>query len=263
MGGTHNCKLDGVMFYTSSVLPGYAAIFRHYNDDLYLGIYILPGGKATARDIPKLEESIVKSTNLKKLLGDDYEWRDKLKIAPLRLFGDNKNKNISYDEQVIIVGDAAGLIDPITGEGIHTAMISGKIGAQTIDEMFNKNNFDRDACKCYHDRWMNSFGNDFYYSSKMASLIVKFPILLDAMSSAGIQRGQDFLDEFGMIMTGVKDKIAFIYPSNSIPIMIALIKEIFVQKILKRKPKVNDWGKAIILKRTSKTKKKKKKNKSL
>eukprot|EP01084_Bolivina_argentea_P047367 87269_1 len=257
VGGTHNCKMDGVMFYTHSILPGYSAIFRHYNDDLYLGTYILPGGNATERDIPKLEKIMIeKHPIIKQYFGDKYKWKDTLKIAPLRLFGYSENGNKSYDEQVIVIGDAAAMIDPLTGEGIHTAMIGAKIAAETVDEMFKCNNFDMGACKVYHDRWMRAFGNDFYWSLMMAKLIIKFPILLDAMSYAGIQMGQSFLDEFGMIMTGVKDKICFLYPFNSIPIAVALIKEIISQKILGNKPKFEDFGKTIVFKRRAKTKKK-------
>ena len=29
----------------------------------------------------------------------------------------------TYDDHIIIIGDAAGHIDPLTGEGIHTAMM--------------------------------------------------------------------------------------------------------------------------------------------
>jgi menaquinone-9 beta-reductase len=36
--GTHNWKeADGVMIFNKSTLPGYSALFRHYNDDMYLG----------------------------------------------------------------------------------------------------------------------------------------------------------------------------------------------------------------------------------
>ena len=37
-GGTHNWKeADGVMLFNKSTLPGYSALFRHYNDDVYFG----------------------------------------------------------------------------------------------------------------------------------------------------------------------------------------------------------------------------------
>jgi hypothetical protein len=37
-GGTHTwTEADGVMIFNRAVLPGYSALFRHYNDDMYLG----------------------------------------------------------------------------------------------------------------------------------------------------------------------------------------------------------------------------------
>jgi hypothetical protein len=30
-------EADGVMIFNKAVLPGYSALFRHYNDDMYLG----------------------------------------------------------------------------------------------------------------------------------------------------------------------------------------------------------------------------------
>lgn len=40
------------------------------------------------------------------------------------------------NKEVLLVGDAAGLIDPISGEGIYYALLSGKIAANVIDEYF-------------------------------------------------------------------------------------------------------------------------------
>lgn len=37
-GSSHAWKeADGVMIFNKAVLPGYSALFRHYNDDMYLG----------------------------------------------------------------------------------------------------------------------------------------------------------------------------------------------------------------------------------
>ena len=46
-----------------------------------------------------------------------------MRAAALRLGSQGVPK--SYDDHLIIVGDAAGHIDPLTGEGIHTAMMVG------------------------------------------------------------------------------------------------------------------------------------------
>ena len=44
-----------------------------------------------------------------------------MKAAALRLGG--QGLATTYDEHLLIIGDAAGHIDPFTGEGIHTAMM--------------------------------------------------------------------------------------------------------------------------------------------
>eukprot|EP00879_Flechtneria_rotunda_P026411 GHRR01028160.1.p1 GENE.GHRR01028160.1~~GHRR01028160.1.p1 ORF type:complete len:388 (+),score=119.24 GHRR01028160.1:77-1240(+) len=44
-GGTHNANFDGVCFYPKWSLPGYAALFKHPNDDLNYCYYLIPCGK--------------------------------------------------------------------------------------------------------------------------------------------------------------------------------------------------------------------------
>lgn len=44
-----------------------------------------------------------------------------MKAAALRL--GSQGLTTSYDDHLLIIGDAAGHIDPLTGEGIHTAIM--------------------------------------------------------------------------------------------------------------------------------------------
>ena len=44
-----------------------------------------------------------------------------MKAAALRL--GSQGVACSYDDHLLILGDAAGHIDPLTGEGIHTAIM--------------------------------------------------------------------------------------------------------------------------------------------
>ena len=53
------------------------------------------------------------------------------------------------------------MIDPMTGEGIHHAMESGKIAAYFLEEAFVVGNFESDLMKEYQNRWMIRFGYDF------------------------------------------------------------------------------------------------------
>ena len=244
-GGTHGFTADGVMFFNRSVLPGYSALFRHYNDDMYLGTYVLPGGRATSRCIAGFENELVQRHPLVRdaFGGKDCAqaaWRvdegenGRLKTAPIRCGGEEK----TYGDHFLVVGDAAGQTDPMTGEGIHTAMIAATLAAETIEEMFACRNFSVDATRVYHERWLEAFGRDFRWSAAGAHLIYRFPILLDAACSYGEKKGQSFLDEFGQIMTGVKPKLAFLNPSLAVPISFYLVREIFLQYVLRRVPLV-------------------------
>ena len=47
-------------------------------------------------------------------------------------FGQYLNKPINQDKNLLLVGDAAGFVDPITGEGIYFAVLSGLKASETI-----------------------------------------------------------------------------------------------------------------------------------
>lgn len=111
-GGTHSFKADGVVYYNGGLLPGYAALFRHPNDELNYCCYLIPGNPQVTNDKMAFwhEELLRNDPYVRNSLGNKYKI-EPMKAAPLRLGGiDN-----SYDEHLLIVGDAAGMIDPMTG----------------------------------------------------------------------------------------------------------------------------------------------------
>lgn len=57
-------------------------------------------------------------------------------------FGDYVKKPINDTKNMILVGDAAGFADPISGEGIYFAMLSGIKGANVITKALKNNNRD-------------------------------------------------------------------------------------------------------------------------
>ena len=101
---------------------------------------------------------------------------------------------------MLLVGDAAGHVDPLTGEGIHTAMIAGKIAAQICQEMFTTSNFSLQAGEAYSLRCYDAFGYEFWSSSLCARIIHAMPIAIDAVAVVGARRGQAFLDFFGYVI---------------------------------------------------------------
>jgi flavin-dependent dehydrogenase len=75
----------------------------------------------------------------------------------------------TYGNRVILVGDAAGFINPISGEGIYYAMSSGEIAAKTISDSLENGNTSEEFLSTYQKNWNRDFGKDiksFLKSSK-------------------------------------------------------------------------------------------------
>eukprot|EP01113_Clastostelium_recurvatum_P041622 TRINITY_DN663_c0_g1_i2.p1 TRINITY_DN663_c0_g1~~TRINITY_DN663_c0_g1_i2.p1 ORF type:complete len:505 (-),score=131.11 TRINITY_DN663_c0_g1_i2:89-1603(-) len=224
-------KYDGVVFYPRSLLPGYCAIIREARGELNYLTYIIPGGPAKDEDLNRLHHEYMESDPfISKALGPNPQ-AERMKAASLRLGGISK----SYTDHLLIIGDAAGLIDPLTGEGIQYAMGSGKIAAQTLIEAFQQRDLTSHFLKKYHQRWMQSFGHDFWVSMKMSLFLYRFPIFLDAAAKLVERRGASFLAEWAGVMTGLQSKIWFLRPDVGPFIVMEVFGEVFRRLFGKKK----------------------------
>ncbi len=79
----------------------------------------------------------------------------------------------TYTDGLLVVGDAAGQVEPITGGGIHTtiscARIAGEVAALSVKEEDNTSKF----LKKYQDRWRDKFGNNLDKSVKYRKIADK------------------------------------------------------------------------------------------
>ena len=66
----------------------------------------------------------------------------------------------TYTDRFLLVGDAAGFINPLTGEGIYYAMVSGQIAAEIITEALEKKQTTQEFLSQYQTRWQKDFGKD-------------------------------------------------------------------------------------------------------
>ena len=132
-------------------------------------------------------------------------------------------------------------------------MIAGKIAANTIKEMFLKGNFTEQAMKAYEVRCYDVFGYEFWSSSLCAKVIYHLPIALDAVAVVGQRRGQPFLDFFGEVMTGVRPKSDVCQPGLLLDITLELVRQVFIQYILRASPLVpSDIGEEVVRKHAKK-----------
>jgi geranylgeranyl reductase family protein len=213
--GTFDFAADGVVFYPREVLPGYCALFREARGELNFACYILPGGRCTSADLQRVHEQLFyHDPHIRAALGPRAE-PERMRGAGLRLGGIPR----SYADHLLVVGDAAGHIDPLTGEGIHHAMDAAEIAAQTLDEAFAAGDFRASFLKRYQKRWHRRFGRDFAWSRRMARLSAKFPIFIDACAAVSKKRGPEFLAQWAAVMTGARPKRHFFRPGVIGPLL--------------------------------------------
>lgn len=240
-GGTHNTDFDGVCFYPKESLPGYAAIFRHPNDELNYCYYLIPCGKegycgdVKESDLPRLHNDAIKNDPfISKALGPNAKI-ERMKAASLRLGG--QGLRTTYDDHLLIIGDAAGHIDPLTGEGIHTAIMGGKAAAQTMLAMINTGDFSKQSTKEYEKRWKQLYGHDFGMSRAFATSIYKAPILMDAVASETQRKGDAMMSKWAEIMTNMRPKTYFLRPDVALQLGWAIVREAVEQYVIGKEDK--------------------------
>ena len=145
------------LFIKAHGIAGYAWVFPKKNT-VNIGIGEFQSAVSKARPkIPLKEtyEKFISTLKENKLLPADFPVEN-LKGATLPIF---PLENTCGD-RVILCGDAAGFINPITGEGIYYAMVSGKIAADVIAEALKSNNLSSRFLSRYQTLWNYDFGKD-------------------------------------------------------------------------------------------------------
>src|SRR5436305_4217050 len=126
------CRFDGVP------LPGYGWVFPLSNSSANIGVGFFRAG-LTARWMPKTArtvfDSFIETPALQSILAGAQRVGP-IKGYPLRI---DFARSPTYAERILLVGEAAGLVNPVTGEGIDYALESGKMAAEHLMRMFAAN----------------------------------------------------------------------------------------------------------------------------
>jgi geranylgeranyl reductase family protein len=221
--GTHDFDGDGMVFYERSILPGYGAILREAGGALNYAVYLVRGGRTGPRSLRRVHRGLVeRHPSIRRALGPRARL-EPMRAGPLRLGGVPR----SCGERFLVIGDAAGQIDPLTGEGIQYAMDAAELAAQTIRHAFGRGDLGEAVLASYHRKWMASFGKDFFYSRKMADILARHPVFLDAFAQLSLDRGDAFMLDWAGIMTGSRPKLAFFRPGLALPLLKEVVRKVW------------------------------------
>lgn len=139
-----------VEFYLyEDILPGYAWIFPIGESRANIGLGMrLDKFREHNYNLKKMLQDFMEMPEIKKRLRNGGEIHD---VATWQLnFGSQKNVQRAYDGAVL-VGDAAGFINPLTGGGISNALTSARFAVETVHQAFLQEDFSRRVLSAYED----------------------------------------------------------------------------------------------------------------
>jgi flavin-dependent dehydrogenase len=126
-------------------------------------------------DLTWLETCLSQNPRLRKILRDS-ERIGKIRSTYPVYFSPRR----SYGDGVLLVGDAARVSEPVTGEGVYLAMKSGLIAAGVIREAFKENDFSSARLSRYDRQCREAFRLRQGMNSLMRRLIYR-PALLNPL----------------------------------------------------------------------------------
>jgi geranylgeranyl reductase family protein len=171
----------------------------HFFKDLlpgYFWIFPLPGGIANVGVGLDQHRISKRKLNLKDVMLSAIENLPYLKerFSNARLISKiqayhlplwDKKRKLSGDH-FMLVGDAASLVDPVTGEGVGHAAISGMYAAEQARRSIELKDFSASCLAQYDKSLYNRIGNELYISSRIPRFI-RFPWLFNMMVNKGLK----------------------------------------------------------------------------
>lgn len=177
---------NSVEFYLyENISPGYAWIFSLGNHRANIGLGMrLDQFRQTKRKLEDMLKEFLDMPEIKKRLLNGGKIHD---IATWQLnFGSQEGLHFAFDG-ALLVGDAAGFINPITGGGIHNGMISAELAAKTAHEALTAGSTALSQLKVYEHRCRKELWPSMRRSYNYQRILMRFPALIDFL----IQRGRE------------------------------------------------------------------------
>jgi len=164
-------------FLYDEILPGYAWIFPVADDEANIGLGMrLDRFRKQKGNLKKMLKAFLEMPAIRERAHDGMELRD---VAIWQLsFGSQKKLQHAYDG-ALLVGDAAGFINPLTGGGIHNALISGILAADTIEEALRAGDYSRERLKIYETRCYEEMWDGMRKSFLYQRVLLNYPGVAD------------------------------------------------------------------------------------
>ena len=169
------CYYEGVkdltdqieLHYVKEVNPGYFWLFPAGNGKANIGVGLSKSNmKKERRTLRQIMDEITQSDYFKERFSDAVQLE---KPVGWNLpVGSKHRKN--HGNGFLLLGDAAGLIDPFTGEGIGNAMVSGKYAMEIAAKSKVSGDYSESALAEYDALLWGEIGKELKTSTKLQSM---------------------------------------------------------------------------------------------
>lgn len=163
---------DRFHFYFEGVpLPGYGWVFPLSATSANIGAGFLRG-KMGARQLPSSArqafDDFLRQPRLKRLL-DGARLAGPVKGYPL-LVGYRETR--VFRERLLVIGEAAGLVNPLTGEGVDNALESGRLAAAHLLSLFAEGDLSIGRLARYETLLRNHFQKHLDFCAQLRDLFL-------------------------------------------------------------------------------------------
>lgn len=194
------------IFFDEAYFPGYAWMFP------------VGGGRANVGMGMVMDVSRRYGINVRERfvhwLAEDPGLRQMLKGArrdgrivgwPLSTY---RGSHSNYAKRVLAVGDAGYFVDPVNGEGIHTALETARLAVAVASEALAADDLSASSLRAYERRWRAALDLDLRTSDLMVTVVknralLPLWLLLLRMIAEQALADRDFADRCGGILAGV------------------------------------------------------------
>jgi digeranylgeranylglycerophospholipid reductase len=144
MEGNHNLDLESVHVFFKP-FQGYGWIFPLNDKRFNIGTFTF-GRDNLNNNIHKIYQNFIDNPNVEKLINSNNKiiWSSSYPFP-----AEGVLEKSLYTDNLMLIGDAGGFVSPISGEGIQSAVISGKVAAETAIKALQNEDYSKTSLKNY------------------------------------------------------------------------------------------------------------------
>ena len=168
---------DIEIHFVDSVTPGYFWLFPVSENIVNVGVgMVLSEMDKQRKKLKKLQEEVINNhpifskrfVNAEFIEGSSKGWQ--LPFGSPRKNPSSFQPRRAFMKGALLIGDAACLVDPFSGEGIGNALVSGKMAANMFDVSKHGNGFPLDVGLEYQTKLWDMLGPELTNSFKLQGL---------------------------------------------------------------------------------------------